>query len=276
MITGGSSGIGRALAQQLVRQGAHVCIVARDEGRLASVVAELKELVCQKDQIVCAEAVDVTSASAVEVAAPRVLAALGGMDMLVNNAGFAICGYIDQLSTRDYEEMMAVNYFGPVRIVRAFLPHFMTQRTGHIVNVASVLGFMGSFGYSAYAASKYALSGFTECLRQDLLPFGVKVHLCYPPTTKTPGLDRENLTKPRESWAIESKSRAFSPEAVAESIVRGVAKGQFHIVAGYDSWLIWFIQRVTPWLLRYITDSALFRHLREHGDGRNGLQPAPR
>jgi short-subunit dehydrogenase len=268
MVTGGSSGIGRALAQQLVCAGAHVCIVARDEERLATVVGELRSMVCQADQIVCAESIDVTSAVAVDRGTVRVLEALGGVDILINNAGYAICGYIDRLDAGAYDTMMAVNYHGPVNIVRALLPHFLARRSGHIVNVTSMLGFMGTFGYAAYCASKHALAGFTECLRQDLVPFNVSVHLCYPPTTKTPGLERENLTKPPESWAIEGMSKAFSPEAVAQSILRGVAKRRFHIVTGFDSWIIWFVQRVAPWIVRYVTDSALKRYLREHGGAR--------
>lgn len=271
LITGGSSGIGLALAQELVQRGAHLCIVARDPGRLDAAVGDLRKLANLPNQMVCAESIDVTVQDSVDQGIPRVLAALGGLDVLINNAGYAVCGYIDQLSDDVYREMMAINYFGPLRMVRALLPHFLKQGSGHIVNVTSMLGFMGTFGYSAYCASKYALSGFTECLRQDLRPFGIKVHLCYPPTTKTPGLERENLTKPRETWAIEGTSKALPPEAVARAILRGIARNRFYLVAGFESWLIWFVQRLAPWLVRRITDGVLLKDLRAHGDGRKQL-----
>jgi 3-dehydrosphinganine reductase len=181
---------------------------------------------------------------------------------LINNAGYALPGYIDELDDSAYVEMMAVNYFGPMRLVRACLPHFRAQGAGRIVNVTSMLGFMGTFGYSAYCAGKYALSGFTEALRQDVMPFGVRVHLCYPPTTLTPGLERENQDKPPEAWAIEGKSRAFTPEQVARAILDGVRKGRFHILVGLDSWFIWLTQRLAPWLVRFVTDRVLKKELR--------------
>jgi 3-dehydrosphinganine reductase len=167
--------------------------------------------------------------------------------------------------------MLAVHYLGPVRLIRAFLPHFIARRAGCIVNVTSMLGFMGMFGYSAYAASKYALAGYTECLRQDLVPFGIRVHLCYPPTTRTPGLARENLIKPPETWAIEGHSKAFEPDRVASAILSGIERGRFHILVGFDSWLIWLGQRLVPGLVRLFTDRVLVRHLRQHGDGRARL-----
>jgi 3-dehydrosphinganine reductase len=271
LITGGSSGIGLALGRSLARSGAHVCLAARDPARLAAAVDDLRSAARSADQSISWVELDVTSTESVARAVPRVLTELGGLDLLVNNAGSAIPGYIDQLDEEAYREMLAVNYLGPVRLVRAFLPHFLARRSGHILNVASMLGFMGTFGYAAYAASKHALCGFTECLRQDLLPFGIRVHLCYAPTTKTPGLVRENLVKPPEAWAIEGTSRAFEPEEVAAAILSGVRRGRFHIVVGFDSWLIWVAQRFAPWLVRLFTDRVLVRHLREHGDGRAKL-----
>ena len=134
------------------------------------------------------------------------------------------------------------------------LPGMMAQRSGVIANVTSMLGFMGSFGYAAYAGSKHALCGYTECLRQDLLPFGISVHLCYPPTTKTPGLDKENEIKPPEAWAIEGKSRAFTPEDVARALLHGIRRKRFHILVGTDSAFIWRMQRFAPWVVRWVTE----------------------
>ena len=271
LITGGSSGIGLALGRDLARRGAHVCLAARNSERLAKAVAELRQVAPSSDQSICSVELDVTSAGSVTNAVPHVLGALGGLDLLVNNAGYALPGYIDQLDERAYQEMIEVNYLGPVRVVRAFLPHFLAQRAGHIVNVASMLGFMGMFGYAAYAGSKHALSGFSECLRQDLFPFGIRVHLCYPPTTKTPGLEHENLVKPPEAWAIEGKSKAFEPEQVAAAILSGVRRGRFHILVGLDSWFIWIAQRFVPGLVRRVTDRVVRQYLHKHGDGRARL-----
>jgi 3-dehydrosphinganine reductase len=271
LITGGSSGIGLATAIELSRRGAKVAIAARDEARLASAADEIRKAGGGGDAVVVPVAMDVTSTSSVEAGVKQALEALGGVDVVVNNAGYAQPGYIDQLTEADYVAMLEVNYLGAVRVIRALLPHFMERRQGAIVNVTSMLGFMGTFGYSAYCGSKYALSGYTEALRQDMLPFGVSVHLCYPPTTKTPGLDKENENKPPEAWAIEGSSRAFGPEAVANAILDGVQNKRFHIVVGMDSGLIWLAQRFAPWLVRWSIDGILMKHLKQHGDGRNKL-----
>lgn len=267
LITGGSSGIGLSTARLLAQAGADVVIAARDEARLKTAVEEIRAAAGSHEKVLYVP-MDVTSSESVEAGTKRALEELGDLDILVNNAGFAIPGYIEQLTEQDYETMLQVNYLGAVRVIRSLLPHFMKRRAGHIANVTSMLGFMGTFGYAAYAGSKYALSGYTECLRQDLLPFGVSVHLCFPPTTKTPGLDKENSIKPPEAWAIEGKSRAFSADDVAAALLEGMIRKRFHILVGTDSSLIWTAQRFAPWLVRWITDSVLVKHLKKHGDGR--------
>jgi 3-dehydrosphinganine reductase len=272
-ITGGSSGIGLSTARQLARAGAHVAIAARDEARLKSAAEDVAAAAVSKDQKVVYVPMDVTSTSSVEAGAKRALAELGDIDILVNNAGFAIPGYIEQLTEEDFETMLQVNYLGAVRVIRSLLPHFMARRAGTITNVTSMLGFMGTFGYAAYAGSKFALSGYTECLRQDLVPFGVSVHLCFPPTTKTPGLDKENAVKPPEAWAIEGTSRAFTPDEVATALLEGMSKKRFHILVGTDSSVIWKAQRFAPGLVRWFTDNILVKHLKKHGDGRKPAEP---
>lgn len=262
LVTGGSSGIGYALAQQLLQSGAHICIASRDRSRLQNACTELGKLAPTTQMAPTFVVLDVNSPESISEAVRQVVEKLGGLDLLINNAGFAQTGYIDELPDSVYRSMMEVNYFGPARLCRAVLPYFRSQGYGRIVNVTSMLAFMGTFGYSAYSASKYALAGFSECLRQDVLPFNVRVHLAYPPTTLTPGLERENRDKPAETWAIEGESKHYTPEQVAHAMLQGIRRGRFHLLAGFDSWLIWVLQRVAPWLVRRVTDGMLVKALR--------------
>jgi 3-dehydrosphinganine reductase len=251
-----------------------VCIVARDVERLEKSVAEIRAVCADPSRIIDFVSIDVRDEGAVKAGVQAALTKLGAIDILINNAGYSIPGYVGLQSEDVYQEMMAVNYFGPVRMILAVLPHMIERKSGAIVNVTSMLGFMGFYGYGAYCGSKFALSGFTECLRQDVLPYGIDVHLCYPPTTKTPGLEREGKTKPAEAWAIEGSSKAFEPEAVALTLVRGIEKRRFSILVGFDSWLFWMLQRLLPWVMRWAMDDILRKHIANKGDGRKALEAA--
>ncbi|UQA55387.1 SDR family NAD(P)-dependent oxidoreductase [Polyangium aurulentum] len=256
LVTGGSQGIGLALARLLVSKGARVCIAARDEARLREVCAKLTaEFPDQPAPLHVS--MDMRDPASIAKGAAWVRSQMPELDVLVNNAGFCIPGYFDELTDEDHVALLEVNYLGPVRLIRALAPHFMERRRGTIVNVTSMLGFMGLFGFGAYAASKFALAGYSECLRQDLLPYGVHVMLCYPPTTDTPGLARENERKPREAWALEGKSKPYTPEQVAAQIVDGIAKKSVTVHFGLENAMIWRAQRWIPGVMRTVLDSTL-------------------
>ena len=269
-ITGGSQGIGKAAAVQLARAGAHVWIGARNPQNLDETLQAMRDA-GNPGQVFGATPVDVTDSAAVQETSAAVIEALGGLDLLICNQGYAHTGYVHDLDDEHFEAMLQTNCMGHVRVTRSFLPHFMAQGSGHICLVSSMLGFMGLFGYAAYSASKHAIAGYARCLRQDLLPYGVGVTLFYPPTTDTPGLEKENAIKPPETWALESTSRKFTPDEVARSMLRSVSKGKFEAVAGLDSWGIWMACRYAPWLVQWFTDSDLRKYLRkkEHGKTRS-------
>ena len=258
-ITGGSSGIGLATAAHLVRAGAHVAIGARSEERLQAAQASLGQSAEDPAQKVVALRVDVSDKGAVEQARDSVLEQLGGIDILINNAGITRPGPIQELDDAVFESMMRVNYFGTVTVTRAFLPQLRRQRSGHITNVSSLLGFMGIFGYTAYAASKFAIVGFSECLRQELLPHGVGVSVVYPPDTDTPQLAEENLIKPAETKAVAGNVKVMSAEAVAQTMLDGIVEGRVHIVPGMAGKLTHFAYRHFPWVVRKKIDSDVLR-----------------
>ncbi len=268
-ITGGSKGIGRAAAIEAARRGADVWVAARGQAALDETVAALKEARPGNHGAV---SVDVTDNDSVGVALDEMLAGLGGLDVLVCNSGAAITGRIADLTLDDYERMLQLNYMGHVRVVHHLIEHFQAQRSGHIHLVSSMLGFFGQYGYSAYSGSKFAIIGYGEALRQDLLPWDVGVSVFYPPATNTPGLEEENEHKPPEVWELESGSgwnKIYEPEDVARDLLATIERNRREGVCGLDNALVLWARRTLNPLFWWVWDREVFgaiRKTRERGE----------
>lgn len=262
LITGGSSGIGRAMAIQLASEGADVAIWARRQPALDETLEAMRAAASSPSQQFVAHSVDVSDRAATQESAHKVLQELRGLDVLINNCGYARPLPLHELTDADIDGMTQINYMGHVNVTRAFLDHFRTQNSGDICNVTSMLGFMGFYGYSAYCGSKYAIAGFSECLRQEMMLHNVRVSVFYPPTTDTPGLKTENEVKPAETWAIEGKSTEFSSEAVGAAVLKGIQKGRFTNMIGLANWGIYYAQRFFPGFVRWVMDQDLKKHRR--------------
>jgi 3-dehydrosphinganine reductase len=266
-ITGGSSGIGKAAALKLAAAGADVWIAARGEGRLKEALVEMESARQNPGQIFGYLPLDIADRPQVRELMPTVIESLGGLDVLINNAGIAHPATILQTPDDVFDRMMSVNYMGTVNVTRALLPHFYQQKRGNICNVASLLGFMGIYGYTAYAASKYALTGFSDCLRQELIDYGIDITVVFPPDTDTPQFHEENKIKPPETKAIAGEVKAMTAEAVAESMLNGIAKGRYHVVPGFEGSFAYFMYRHAPWAVRWVIDGALKKYRRQHPVG---------
>jgi len=215
IITGGSSGIGKATARLLARYGANVFIVARRQQRLN---AALDEIVAERnhaDQIFRAFSADVSQYEQIKAVVDAVVESGYSPDILINSAGIASCNYFDQLTLDDFRRTMDVNFFGTVNTIKAVLPYMKEKRSGHIVNVSSVAGIVGVFGYTAYGATKFAVRGFSDALRMELKPYNIHVSVLFPPDTDTPQLQEENKTKPLETKRLAGTVKLTSPEQVA-------------------------------------------------------------
>jgi 3-dehydrosphinganine reductase len=234
IITGGSSGIGKALAQRLVRQEANVAIVARDSAKLTQAQAEILAQRLNENQQVCIYSADVSDRLQAEQAMQQAIEALGTPDLLVTCAGIAHPGYFQELPIEIFEQTMAINYFGSLYCIRAVLPAMTTQRHGQIVLVSSGAGLIGIYGYTPYSPSKFALRGLAEALRGELKPMGIGVAIVYPPDTDTPQLAEENKTKPPETKRITATADTWSADGVAREIITGVEKQAFTIAPGTE------------------------------------------
>lgn len=255
-ITGGSSGIGLSLAELLVAEGAQVCICARGQARLDEAVAALEAKAGQGPKPF-GVALDVSDREAVTRVAAEVLERMGGVDLLINNAGIVHPGSFLDLEPERFDAMMDVNYHGTVNVTRAFVPAMIEGGGGQVVIVSSLAGIVGIYGYTAYAASKFALRGFAESLRHDLMAHGVTVHAVFPPDTDTPQLTYENQFKPPQTKALGGSVKALEAVEVARSILAGVARGRPIILPGGETKFVYWAARRLPLLTRWMTDSIL-------------------
>lgn len=267
-ISGGSLGLGRALALQLAREGAHVCIAARGHEALQRTLAEMRAAAGTQATTLIARHVDVTDPAAVEAMAADAVQALGGLDLLICNQGFAHIAPVSDLPVADFRRLIEVNYLGHAYLCRAFAPHFMRQRRGRVAMISSVLGYLGMYGYAPYSASKWAIVGFAEGLRQELGLYGVPVQVIYPGTIETPGLAQENADKPAVVWAMESGSpfnKIRSADDVARRVLRAARGRRFENPLGWDGWFTFLASRHLPGLVRWLNDGDLRKAMKQHG-----------
>ncbi len=250
LVTGGSSGIGLAVARQLLGKGATVTLLARR----TSVLEEAKAALGAPDRTRLL-AVDVSNDQAVADAVGPHLAA-HPCDMLINNAGVVMPGRFLELEYRHFREMMDINYFGTVHMCRAVLPHLVQRGGGHVLNVSSMAGTIGIYGYTAYAASKFAICGFSEALRGEMWPHKIRVSVCLPPDTDTPQLVFENQFKPAETKAIAGNVKTMTADAVATSILDGMAGGKYEIIPGLEGQVTVAAARMLPGVTRWVCDQS--------------------
>jgi 3-dehydrosphinganine reductase len=241
LITGGSSGIGLALARLLAGEGARVWLLARHQARLEAALKSLPSVRGQEHGMVTA---DVTNWDRVHAAVRRIHEAAGVPDVLINAAGTAHPAYLHDTNMQIFREMMELNYFGTVHMVKAMAPSMIDRGSGYIVNFSSGAGFLAPFGYAAYTPSKYAVRGLSDSLRLELKPLGVQVSVVFPPDTDTPGFENENKTKPFETVEAFS-SKVLPAEQVAGAILRAMKRGQYIILPGAEISLYY---RLTFWL----------------------------
>jgi len=264
-VVGGSLGIGLAAAKALAARGADVLVLARRPAPLADACREILERRASPSQRVEQRLLDVCDAGAVATVMAEAVASFGEPDVLLNCAGRARPGYFEDIPSAQLEETLRVNVVGLWNTTQALLPH-LRKRRGHIVNVSSVAGMIGILGYTDYAASKFAVIGFSEALRNELAGSGVRVSVLCPPDTDTPGLSDENHTKPPETAALASAAHLLTAEEVAEGLLAGMNRGRFLIVPGRAARLLVLAKRLFPgFVARVIDRKAAAARRRERG-----------
>jgi len=263
LITGGSSGIGLSLAKQLSSYGAHVCILARREEVLQAALAEIKNLKKHDGQRFASLSADASNHEKISQVITQYINAEGTPDILINSAGVVQPGLFQDLTPHDFEWNMRVNFYGTVNATRAVIRPMMARGSGAIVNISSMAGYLGTYGYTAYSATKFAVRGFSDALRSEMKPRGIRVHLVFPPDTATPQLEYDNAHKPFVTKELSGAAKAMSAEAVADSILKGVARGRYIITPGFDATMYYHLSNFLGSLVYPIMDMMVSMAIRK-------------
>jgi len=257
LVTGGSSGIGLALARGLAARGAVLTLLARDRARLDAAADDV--VGASPAATVGVAPADVTDPPVLRSAIDAAVEARGPVDVVVTSAGAAHPGYFERLDDAVFRDQMELDYFGTLHTLRAVVPSMIRRRGGHVVAVASTAALVGVFGYSAYAPAKFAVRGLVETLRSELAPHGIVVACAYPPDTDTLGRARENEQKPVETAGISAAIRPRSAETVAAAIVRGIERNRLVITADVQTAALARAAGIVAPYVRWSTDRTVRR-----------------
>lgn len=254
-ITGGSSGIGAALGQELAARGHHVVLASRDLVRVQAV----RDAICQRGGWAEVVRCDVTDDTSVSHAISLALDRLGGLDVVVANAGFGVVGRVDALALDDFRRQFETNVFGVLRTVKAALPALKASR-GTVVLMGSVSGYLAVPGSAPYCMSKFAVRALAECLRGELRPYGVGVVLI------SPGFVESNIRRVDNQGVLHPESPDPVPswlimpaEKAARKIARAISRRKPELVVTGHGKLAVFVARHFPRLTRWLASRAQAR-----------------
>jgi uncharacterized protein len=265
LITGASNGIGRQLALDLAARGAVVAGCGRSIARLKAVLKEVRQTSPSSVMIGC----DVSDPEQVKGMVGKVLADYGKVDILVNNAGVGMRRPFVETPLATIEEIMRTNYLGAVCCTHEVLPSMITRRCGHIVNISSVAGLIGTLNMAAYCASKFAMNGWSESLYHELKPLGISVSIVCPgPVANDFSRDFRD-TEPKSPTSLK-----VSNEAVSHRIIKVIESRRFEAVLPRRLALIAALRRHMPNLFRALAHRGFRRYVTDSGIGKNGARPA--
>lgn len=248
VVTGAAQGIGAALAAELARRGCDLALV----DCAATELARSAEAARRPGVRVSEHRLDIADAAAVAALPAQVLAQHGRVNLLVNNAGVALMGDVEQLTQEEFEWLFDINFWGVVRTTMAFLPLLRRESRAHLVNLSSVFGLIAPAGQAAYSASKFAVRGFTDALRHEFDGSGITVSVVHPGGIRTrivhdarraAGFDERRARALADRFFREVRS---TPEQAALRIADGIARGAPRILIGPDARVIDWLSRLMP------------------------------
>jgi short-subunit dehydrogenase len=259
VITGAGSGIGRALALDLARRGSLLAISDVDEAGLAETVAQVQK---SGGVRVRSDRLDVADRDAFARYALDVVQEFGRVNVVINNAGVALAGDLADLTYEDMDWIVGINFWGVVHGTKEFLPHLIASGDGHLVNLSSLFGLVSMPGQSAYNATKYAVRGLSEALREEMLIAGhrVGVTAVHPGGIKTAIARNARYSEQEDAEAsarlFDKKLAKMTPERAAEIIVKGILGNKARVLVGIDAHALHHLAKLTGSRYQDIVASA--------------------
>jgi short-subunit dehydrogenase len=252
LVTGASSGIGKQLALDLAGRGALVVGCGRSISRLKETLKEVLHVSPRSVMIGC----DVSDAEQVQGMIGKVLADYGKVDILINNAGIGMRQSFVDTPLKVIEDMMRINYLGAVYCTHELLPSMIARRSGHIVNISSVAGKIGTLNMAAYCASKFAMNGWSESLYHELKPLGIQVSVVCPGPVHTEFSRDFRDTEPKSPPNL-----ILSPEAVAQEVIKVIEKNRFEVILPPWLALLCAFKRYMPNFFRALAQRRFEPHI---------------
>jgi 3-dehydrosphinganine reductase len=253
IITGGSSGIGLAIAEKFAADGAHLFLLARDKSRLGKVSENLRD--SYPEVLVTTYSVDVSDQTNV-LRIINEIGTQGGIDIVISNAGISECQLFAKSDLSNFKTVMDVNYHGTVNVIHASWKYLVSSK-GHIGIVNSVGGYLGIIGYSNYSASKFALTGLAECLRLEAKDKDIGLTVIYPPDTDTPLFHNE--AKLPDNQALSAMAGLWSAEKVAKKLINGIVQNKFEVSCGFENRLYLVMKVLFPKFYHGLSDWMVAR-----------------
>ena len=268
LLTGAASGIGRALAENLAARGCHLALVDRDASGLDNIAASVR----QRGVRASTHVLDLAQQEGIAPLVEDALREHGQITLLINNAGVSLQGSFEEVTLAEFEWLMNINFRAVVALTKACLPHLLAAREAHLVNLSSIFGIIAPPGETAYAASKFAVRGFSEALRHELAgrvgvsvvhPGGVKTNIAFSTRVAT-GAEVDAETARQNAQRFTENVRT-TPQDAAATILRAVARRQGRVLIGSDARLIEAVQRSLPVAYWRVLKGAFERSLGPQG-----------
>lgn len=251
LITGATGGFGQELTRQLLMAGSRLILTDLDAVMLEQQVTLMQQEISTGEVLACLVA-DLSTAEGCNQLYQQVQALNTPVDILINNAGIAVFGRMDEVPAEQWEQLMQINLLAPMRLSSLFVADMIARQSGHIVNLSSAAGWLATAGLTHYSTSKFGIRGFSEGLLAEVKPYNVKVTAVYPFFSRTPILQAKRYgTLAEEAEAIPDHL-ITDPAVVMRRTLQGIERNQLHVFPDRVAHSIHLLKRFAPWLLDWI------------------------